>query len=250
MFENTKIKHSLAIGFGSVILLMAFLTIFGINRVQNIDKTLTAINEVNSVKQRYAINFRGSVHDRAISLRDVTLEPSKDGVKKSVDEIITLDNFYQESAIKLDQIFSNASLVTSEEKNILDEIKEIEASTLPIIEKVIRLSDMGESKEANRVLMTEAKPLFIKWLKTINQFIDYQEALNKTASVEAKSVASGFSVLMQIVLAIAILISVVMAYLISSVILKKLGADPSDLAKYAKKLAKVTFQHKRRILQM
>ncbi len=125
MFENTKIKHSLAIGFGSVILLMAFLTIFGINRVQNIDKTLTAINEVNSVKQRYAINFRGSVHDRAISLRDVTLEPSKDGVKKSVDEIITLDNFYQESAIKLDQIFSNASLVTSEEKIYLMRLKRL-----------------------------------------------------------------------------------------------------------------------------
>ena len=28
------------------------------------------VNDLNSVKQRYAINFRGSVHDRAISLRE------------------------------------------------------------------------------------------------------------------------------------------------------------------------------------
>jgi hypothetical protein len=35
--------------------------------------TLNHINDVNNVKQRHAINFRGSVHDRAIALRDVVL---------------------------------------------------------------------------------------------------------------------------------------------------------------------------------
>ena len=62
----------LALGFGVLILLMIALTVLGISRVSSINSGLATIGDVNSVKQRYAINFRGSVHDRAISLRDVT----------------------------------------------------------------------------------------------------------------------------------------------------------------------------------
>jgi len=55
---------------------MLGLTAIGINRVANINGSLSTIGDLNSVKQRYAINFRGSVHDRAIALRDVTLVPT------------------------------------------------------------------------------------------------------------------------------------------------------------------------------
>ena len=36
-------------------------------------ETLTAVSEGAALKQRYAINFRGSVHDRAIAIRDAVL---------------------------------------------------------------------------------------------------------------------------------------------------------------------------------
>jgi methyl-accepting chemotaxis protein len=71
--ESTKISTRLATGFGLVFLLLIIVTALGINRVQKIDTILTNISDVNNVKQRYAINFRGSVHDRSIALRDVVL---------------------------------------------------------------------------------------------------------------------------------------------------------------------------------
>ena len=52
---------------------MVFLTIWGIQKVSFIDNTLSVITDVNSVKQQYAINYRGSVHDRAIAIRDVVI---------------------------------------------------------------------------------------------------------------------------------------------------------------------------------
>ena len=66
---------------------MIALTIFGIVQVGSIDGSLTAVNDVNSVKQRYAIDFRGSVHDRAISLRDVVLMDSPESVGDNLRDI-------------------------------------------------------------------------------------------------------------------------------------------------------------------
>lgn len=66
----------LAAGFGFLLLLMVGLTVYSTGEVSKIDHDLAVINDVNSVKQRYAINYRGSVHDRAIAIRDVALVTS------------------------------------------------------------------------------------------------------------------------------------------------------------------------------
>jgi len=73
----------LALGFGAVLALMMVLTALAVSRVGDIDATLNRINDVNNVKQRHAINFRGSVHDRAIALRDVQ------GVGPSMEQRLT-----------------------------------------------------------------------------------------------------------------------------------------------------------------
>ncbi len=102
----------LALGFGLVLALIIGITAFGIQKVNLIDHTLTEINDVNAVKQRYAINFRGSVHDRAISLRDVTLVPDAAGLTAALQEIERLAAFYQTSATDLDKIFASDPDIT------------------------------------------------------------------------------------------------------------------------------------------
>jgi len=67
------INMRLTTGFGVILSMMLILTIIGISRVSLINNNITHMTDVNSVKQRYAINFRGSVHDRAIAVRDVVL---------------------------------------------------------------------------------------------------------------------------------------------------------------------------------
>ena len=66
--RNAKIATRVKVGFAIVFGLMVILLAFSIYTGSLIDRDLTAINDVNAVKQRQAINFRGSVHDRAISL--------------------------------------------------------------------------------------------------------------------------------------------------------------------------------------
>src|SRR5690348_2046154 len=117
--NNTSIRTRLAWGFGSVFALLLILSLLAGARVNRIDDTLNRINNVNNVKQRYAINFRGSVHDRAIALRDVVLARDTGAAGVHLELIKRLAQNYTDSSGPLDAMFSGPSVVTDEEKSAL-----------------------------------------------------------------------------------------------------------------------------------
>lgn len=229
-FLSKRINTRLLFGFAVTPAIMIILNIIGISQVNSISTSLTNINDVNSVKQRFAINFRGSVHDRAISLRDVVLYKDTNDIQKSVDEIATLAAFYQESAVQLDRIIQNESeSFRGEDHQLLSTIKDIEKSTLPLIEKVIQVKTDGDEAAAWKLLMEQAKPSFTAWLASINKFIDYQEKLNSEAADKARSTASGFQFLMSILTLICLVISAVLGFAIAGSIVKQLRIVASEI---------------------
>jgi methyl-accepting chemotaxis protein len=172
------IMTQLVIGFAAVLALLAALAAVAVHRVNGISASLATMNDINSVKQRFAINFRGSVHDRAISLRDVVLVTDARERREAMAEIDRLAAFYADSATRLDALMATGADVTPDEMRILASIKETEARTLPMIRRVIAAQANGDSAGAHRMLMEEARPAFIEWLARINQFIDLREAKN------------------------------------------------------------------------
>ena len=209
-WSNLRIGHRLGIGFLVVILSMVLLTVLGVVRVEQISSRLSTINDLNSVKQRYAINFRGSVHDRAINLRDVVLAPTPAAAEPDIANIEKLAAKYADSATKMDTMFTDAAAVSAKEKAALTSIKGIEQKTLPLIDQVITLRKAGNEAQALELLMQQAKPAFIEWLAAINVFIDLEEAMNQSESAQARSIADGFlkTMLMLCLLAIALAVAV------------------------------------------
>ena len=133
-----KMSTRLILGFGSLLLMMIILAAIGISRVNVIDNTLTQMTDVNSKKQRYAINFRGSVHDRAIALRDIVLVESKEEFDSTLALIAQLDAFYQTSAIALNQDISAKMNLSPEEQDIYNRIQVIEKDATALLEQVIQ----------------------------------------------------------------------------------------------------------------
>ncbi|UTW56039.1 methyl-accepting chemotaxis protein [Kordiimonas sp. SCSIO 12610] len=209
--RNAKISNRLIIGFSGVILLVILLSFISASRVNKISDSLYHINEVNSVKQRYAINFRGSVHDRAIAIRDITLVDTSelDGVEADIKR---LKADYDRSETAMDALFSDPSMVDSQEESILRRIKATQQSTLPLIERIIELRRAGQNDSAKALLLAEARPNFVTWLAQINEFIDLEELKNKEETQETRDIADGFQITMLIVTLIATLISIILAY--------------------------------------
>lgn len=162
MFKHLKVGTRLIAAFAATLLLMIGLAVFANGQVQSINDNLRTINDVNSVKQRYAINFRGSVHDRAISLRDVVLVSTPAERLQAIEEIKTLEKKYAASAGPLDAMLAPDKQPDADELKIIASIKETEAKTLPLIEEVIRRKQAGDDSGAWNLLMQEARPLFVE----------------------------------------------------------------------------------------
>ena len=235
--ENSDIKRTslsvaarLALSFALVLAMMLALTVASISKVNSIEGSLTTVSEDNNVKQRYAINFRGSVHDRAIALRDLTLVGDAE-VSDVAALINKLDSDYQQSAKPLDAIFAGerGRQIRAEERADLDGIKAVEARAMPLAAKVVAARNAGDIDGARQLMLTQAKPAFIEWLAAINKFIDLQESLSQAESAKARATARGFQAFMLVLLAAALVAGVVLATLITRSIRRALGAEPDDV---------------------
>src|SRR5450830_399968 len=230
----TSVATRLGISFAIVLAMMVALTVLSIMKVNAIEGSLSKISDDNNVKQRYAINFRGSVHDRAIALRDLTLVDDAE-VKQVTTQIGKLENDYRASAVPLDAIFDGrqGQQIGSEERSELQAIKAIEARAMPLAQQIIASRNAGDIEGARQIMLQQVRPAFVAWLAAINKFIDLQEQMSQTESAHARSVAHGFQALMLALLIAAMVAGVILASLITRYIRRALGAEPDEVKQLA-----------------
>ncbi|GIE28234.1 methyl-accepting chemotaxis protein [Actinoplanes italicus] len=228
--KNLTIGMRLGAGFLVVVVAMVALVVTGVVQVNRINDKLTVINDQNAVKQRYAINFRGSVHDRAIALRDLVYATTDGDVAVEKKLIADLAAKYADSETKMNEIFADESLTSDQEKAALDGINEVQAKTNPLVDQVTTLREAGQKTQAVALLNAEAKPAFIEWLKVINVFIDLEESMNKGETGTARSIADNFRMLMILLLAAAVAVAVAIAWWVTRTITRPLGQAVDVLA--------------------
>ena len=233
--SKLTIRTRLIIGFGATLFLMLLLTILGIQKVNVIDHTLTEMTDVNSVKQRYAINYRGSVHDRAIAIRDIAIARTPQEISKLEQEINQLKDFYHQSEMKMNQMRSQGVMFTSTEQRILADIEKVQQQTLPLVDRII--NDKKSDSVMTDTILDEARPAFIQWLKVINEFIDYQEERNQILTPEARNVAGGFQQLMLLLSTFALALSLFIGLMIERSFRSSLGGEPWELSEMIKKIS-------------
>jgi methyl-accepting chemotaxis protein len=235
VLANLKVSQRLLLGFGLIIMMLIIVTIIAIDKVNTINNKMTIINDLNSVKQRHAINFRGSVHDRAIAIRDVVLVEDLNEVNVSVEEIRRLETFYSDSAGPMDSMMERQSDVN--EREMLKQIKQIEKRTLPLVEEIIKLRRNGDDLLAKSILMEQGKQAFIDWLAAINALIDYEESQNNKETIIVRETAGTFSGIMVGTTAFAALIALLILWWLVSQFKKQLGGEPHEIATILEKMA-------------
>ncbi len=236
MKKSVSLASRIGLGFAAIVSLLILITAVGIQRVGFIDNTLEHVSDNAAKVQRYAINFRGSVHNRAIAIRDAVLVNTDAQLDVHLNEVTSLERAYADSAVPLDQLFTNAG-VTPEEQQMLRAIKDIEKQTLASTQAVIALRRAGDIAGAQAMLLRQTSGDYSEWLKRVNALIDYEEASIKAQLGEVQTTASQFRGLMLLATGIALLLSIILAVSIIRFVKSTLGAEPTEVAQAIQRLA-------------
>jgi methyl-accepting chemotaxis protein len=237
MLNNLSINKRLLVGFSVVTLLMVILTMVGIYRVNMIGSTLTTMTNVNVVKQRNAINYRGSVHDRAIAIRDLATAENSANIKIYINDINRLSEFYASSQEKMQAMQTSGIVFSSQETLLLDKLNNLQQKTERLIRNIIKTKTGESSEDALMLLKNGGGQLFVQWLNTINSFIDLQETKNIAATNEILDNASNFKTTMLVLTLSALALAVLVAYIIANSIKSSLGAEPYVAAESLSQIA-------------
>ncbi|WP_163574851.1 methyl-accepting chemotaxis protein [Halomonas faecis] len=231
------IRTRLVGGFSAVLALIVVLTAIGIDQVNRIDRDLTTINDVNGVKLRHAIDWRGSVHDRAILLRDMTLVAQPEELERlQADYRKLADDYRAADQGMADTLAAHAA--SREEERLLDTIENQAERTNALAGEIIAARQSGNVDEARNALLSQAGPAFFQWLDDINAFIDHQEAETATDTASARNTASGFQMLMLGLCLTALVIGGLIAYFLSRQLLRELGAEPHEVKAFAEAIGR------------
>lgn len=237
MFEHLKLSSKIGLGFGAVIFLMIILVVMGIVQMNFAKSRLQTMNDINAKKQRYAINFRGSVHDRAISVRDVVLLDDEARLQAALDNIKRLEDFYNAASANMNEMLKDSALFNNEERAILGRLNQIANKTNAGYKKIIQLKQSWQVDEAKKLLLNEVASDFSLWLKIINEFIDYQEEANNNLTKQVMLVVNNFVTIMLVLAGIAILIAVIITLFTARGIVSALGGEPNEVSKVIKEVA-------------
>ncbi len=234
-FSRMTVARRLMVAFGLVVALLVVVVAVALFKVLAIDRALTSNEAEHGPIQRYAINFRGSAHDRSIAVRDVVLAATPEEREREVGVIASLAAFYAQSAEPIEKMLAQPG-TEPQLKTLYGDIREREAQAVATTQRIVALAGKDDAA-ARSALWSEAKPQYVQWLASINRLIDFEEARIRAANAQALSEARSFLAVMLTALVLAVGLSALVAWAVSRSLLGQLGAEPLALADVAGRVA-------------
>lgn len=229
MLKNLGISAKLYLSFSFIIIIMLLVAFFSIAKVNFLDNALRITTDRNALISRQAINYRGSVHDRSILVRDVLLiNNDRADLEQTLAKIRKLEGDYDRADKVLIDILNRVG--DANEKAMYEDISKTNAITKKLYEEIINQVITKDNKTAaTELLLDEARAKFILWLAQINKLIDYEETSNQKLTNESLKETGSFGVIMLSIVGVALMFALLIAYFIVSYIKKSVGGEPNEV---------------------
>ncbi|EKC3559417.1 methyl-accepting chemotaxis protein [Campylobacter upsaliensis] len=237
MLKNLGISAKLYLSFSFIIVIMLLVAFFSMAKVNFLDDALRMTTDRNALISRQAINYRGSVHDRSILVRDVLLiNNDRADLEQTLAEIRKLEEDYDRADKVLIDILNRVG--DANEKAMYEDIAKTNAITKKLYEEIInQVITKGNKTAATELLLDEAGAKFILWLAQINKLIDYEEASSQKLTGESLKATGSFGITMLSVVGAALVFALLIAYFIVSYIKKSVGGEPNEVNRVIKEVA-------------
>jgi methyl-accepting chemotaxis protein len=169
--KNLRIGMRMGIGYALVLLLLAVIAGFGIERMAQMHDDMAQIVKVNGVVLTLARDMRASVDDRMIALRNLALLNDDEGDQAELHRIDVQAAAYADAAGKLDRLLAAQRDLDPELKAALSRIRVDESAALPVIARAADLGAQDKQQQATDVLLHVLRPLQFKWTGDLSTLV-------------------------------------------------------------------------------
>ena len=233
--NNMKVGTRLALGFALVLVLLVAVAVVGILRMAQIQDRLDHVVSVSNVSTGLVVEMRNNVSDRLASLRVLTLMTDPADMEPEIVKFKEQTAKYDAAQAKLAALF--ATYANAQEKTLLNQIKEHEATAMPAIARATELYLAANAMDATRVMIREVRPVQRKWTDALNALSALEDKQNAQSKADAETAFANARNFMLILLVLAVVIGIVAAVVITRSLLKQLGGEPAYTAKIAGSIA-------------
>jgi len=235
--NQLKVVTRLAIGFGTLLLLVLLIAGVGLFGLSSVRERLREIAEVNNVQGRLAAEMLESVMDRSIAVRNIVLMPDPQAVRTESDRIARQDKIYAAAYTELGRMFVQSTSTVQKERDLYARLKTEEAATTPLIARVMTLGASNKGADAMKMLIEEVRPKQTMWLTSLRELVNVETQLNRDAAQAAGEDYDRTLTITLSAVALALLFGALAAFFITRSILRQLGGEPHTAQVSAREIA-------------
>ncbi len=224
MFKNMKIGMRLALGFGTVLLLLVAISVIGINRLGALDQEVKLMVEDRYPKTVWANSIIDSLSVVARAVRNMLLETDQGKIDQEIRRVEDAREQIGENLEKLRQ-----TIDSDEGKQLLKAVEDMRATYIVSQNTFIELIRNNKRQEALTFLVSVIRGQQAAYFKAIDDLIHFQGRLMEQGAQDAAELYSSARAMMIGLAAIAIFLAVAIAFWVTRSITRPI-ADSVELA--------------------
>jgi methyl-accepting chemotaxis protein len=232
MFANMKVKAQLGGGFGIALLLMITIAVMGILGMKASNDQLNDIVKDNMVKIELVNSMSESVHVVSRVLRSMVLLDDLVAIKEEEQKLVAARANYDKAVEALEKFPAS-----ERGQAIRAKIREAASTARPINNKIIELALNNKDEEARSMLLKEGGPAVKQWQDALDENSALQKENSAQQAAEAEAAYSRASTIMITLSIIGVLLSLVIAFMITRNLMQQLGGEPAYAAEVVSQIA-------------
>ena len=237
MFSNMKVAARLSVAFAIVLLLLLAVVGLGISRLALINEGLRSITQENNVEMAHAMGMRGAAFETSVAIRNLVLLTDAAKLKQEQESLNGSFQKFESDETALSQMFTSIPDTTQTEKDLMSQIRTQWVTVRKNLETTAGIALSGKPKDAYKYYMEVASAPGKVLRTTVQKLADFEQKLNNEEVVKDQASYQNARLSMIGLGAMAALMAVLSAILVTRSILKQLGGEPAYAAEMVQAVA-------------
>ncbi len=232
MFSNLKVATKLLSGFAMMVVLLVIISWISWHRMSDMNGSMRVVIDERWPRAAMATDIIIHSSDIARGLRDMMLSRDAEQMGKRKEGVLEARKKLGEVVAKLKEQVKNPKGI-----ELLNTIITNRQDYVNGQEKLIALIEAKKMNEAQDFLNNELPPILLRYQGGANEFADFQRKLLDEAGAEAQTAYDQAIKLIMIVVAVAIVFAVAVAWVITRNLTGQLGGEPAYAADIVRRVA-------------